>query len=95
MNLSLYEQETVINYNEAENTASVYTHNKALHRKLDKLAQERPGDCRRENTSREGKAVDYTLPKGWIRIHPPRTAATLTEEQKQKRREHLASMRNR
>ena len=94
MNLSLYEQETIINYNEADSTASVYTHNKTLIRKLDKLAQERPGDCHREKTSHDGKAVDFTIPKGWSRIHPPRVAAPLTEEQKQKRREHLASLRN-
>lgn len=48
MNLSLCEQETIINFNEAESTASVYTHNKTLIRKLDKLTQERPGDCHRE-----------------------------------------------
>ena len=37
MNLSLYEQETIINYNEEEATASIYTHNRALIRKLDKF----------------------------------------------------------
>lgn len=73
MELSRYEQETIINFNEADSTASVYTHNKALIRKLDKLAQDRPRECRRERTSREGRAVDFTIPKGWIRIHPPRT----------------------
>ena len=93
MNLSLYEQETVINYNEADSTASIYTHNRALRRKLDKLAQERPGDCHRQKTGREGQAADYTIPKGWVRIYPPRTAAPLTEEQKQRRREQLASIR--
>ena len=85
MNLSLYEQETIINFNEADSTASVYTHNKTLIRKLDKFAQERPGDCHRQKkTSHDGKAVDFTIPKGWIRIHPPRQ---LTPEQKEHRRE--------
>lgn len=36
-------------------------------------------------TARQMEAVDFTIPKGWIRIHPPRVAAPLTEEQKQKR----------
>lgn len=45
MDLTAYERETIIGYNEAEQTASVYTHNKALRRTLDKLAQERPEDC--------------------------------------------------
>ena len=40
MELTAYERETIINYNEGEPTASVYTHNRALRRTLDKLAQE-------------------------------------------------------
>ena len=60
MNLSLYEQETIINYNEAEKTAGVYTHNKALRCKLERLAQEHPEDCRLEKASHDGQAVDYT-----------------------------------
>ena len=75
MNLSLYEQETIINYNEADSTASVYTHNKTLIRKLDKLAQERPGDCHQEKTSHDGKAVDFTIPKSWVNVKPPRVAS--------------------
>lgn len=75
MNLSLYEQETIINYNEAETTASVCTHNRALIRKLDKLAQERPGDCHREKTSHDGKAVDFIIPKSWVKVSPPRVAS--------------------
>lgn len=83
MNLSLYEQETIINFNEADSTASVYTHNRALIRKLDKLAEERPGDCHREKTSHDGKAVDYIVPKAWVKIRPKRV---LTDEQKEERR---------
>ena len=75
MNLSLYEQETIINFNEADSTASVYTHNRALIRKLDKLAEERPGDCHREKTSHDGKAVDYIIPKAWVKIRPTRIAS--------------------
>ena len=75
MNLSLYEQETIINYNEAEKTAEIYTHNKALRRKLERLAQERPEDCRLEKGSHDGQAVDYTIPKAWISVKPPRVAS--------------------
>lgn len=84
MNLSLYEQETILNYNEVETTASVYTNNRTLIRKLDKLAQERPGDCHREKTSHDGKSVDFVIPKAWIKINPPRK---LTPEQRELRRE--------
>lgn len=94
MELSRYEQETIINYNEAEKIASVYTHNKALRRKLERLAEERPEDCRLIRTTRDGQAVEYEVPKEWLHIYPPRVAKPLTEEQKQQRREQLASIRN-
>ena len=75
MDLTAYERETIINYNEAEQTASVYTHNKTLRRTLDKLAQERPDDCHIDKVSHDGAATDYTVPKMWIKIRPPRIAS--------------------
>ena len=84
MELSRYEQETIINFNEADSTASVYTHNKALLRKLDKLAQDRPGDCHREKASHDGKAVDFIISKSWVRITPSRQ---LSDAEKAQRRE--------
>ena len=75
MELSLYERETIINYNEGEPTASVYTHNRALRRTLDKLAQERPEDCRVDRVGHEGDATDYIIPKAWVKIRPPRIAS--------------------
>ena len=35
MKLTRYEKETIINFNEAEATANIYTHNGGLIRKLD------------------------------------------------------------
>ena len=60
--LSRYEQETIINYNQEEQLASCYTHDKALIRKLDELAQKsssitviKTGDGVREyNSQRNG-----------------------------------------
>ena len=75
MNLSLFERETIINYNEGEPTASVYTHNRALRRTLDKLAQEHPEDCKVDRVSHEGAATDYIIPKAWVKIRPPRIAS--------------------
>ena len=77
--LTNYERETIINYNEADKTAGVYTHNKALRRKLERWAEERPGECRLKRVSREGDAVDYIIPKSWVRIYPPRQ---ISEEQR-------------
>lgn len=94
--LSNYERETIINFNEGEDTASIYTHNRGLLRKLERLAQERPKECRLGGAkfTHEGRAAEYYIPKGWIRVNPPRAAAPLTEEQKQQRREQLAKLRD-
>lgn len=70
MNLTRYEQETIINFNEEEKTASVYTHNGPLRRRLEQMAQERP-----KKTCHDGQAVEYYLPKSWIKIRPPRVAS--------------------
>ena len=75
MNLSLYEQETIINFNEEEKTANVYTHNRALRRKLELLAEQRPTECRMTKTSHDGQAVDFTIPKSWLKISPTRIAS--------------------
>ena len=42
MKLSLYEQETIILYNQAEATAEVYTHDPRLLEKLRRLADKYP-----------------------------------------------------
>ena len=39
------------------------------------LARDRPEDCRLVKVSHSGRAVDYTIPKSWIKIVPPRTAS--------------------
>lgn len=75
MELSLYERETIINFNEAEPTATVYTHNRALRRRLDELTQQRPEDCRVDRVGHDGVATDYTVPKTWVKIRTPRVAS--------------------
>ena len=72
------ERETIITYNEAEPTASVYTMNGALIRKLDGLAQTRPDDARRVKTYPDG-AQEYEVPKKWVKVNPPRV---YSEEQR-------------
>ena len=37
--------------------------------------EDRPEDCRLVKASRSGRAVDYTIPKSWIKIVPPRIAS--------------------
>lgn len=78
MKLSRLEQETIITYNEAEQTASIYSYNKAMHNKLERLEKERPEDCRVERVYPDG-VKEYQVPKAWIKVVPPRQ---LSEAQK-------------
>lgn len=84
MTLSRYEQETIVSFNEEEGEAGVYTHNKALLRKLKQLSEDRPAECKLERTSHNGQAADYIIPKAWVRITPTRI---LSEAEKEQRRE--------
>ena len=89
MNLSRIEQETIINYNEAETTAGVYTHNRAMLRKLEQLAAERPDECRLERRSHDGQAADYIIPKSWVKIRPTRI---MSEAERERLRERARNM---
>lgn len=77
MRLTKYEQETIINFNEEEKTASVFTHNSSLIRRLAEFA-EKSSDC---SLRRSGEGwAEYQIPKRWVRINMPRQ---YSEEQKQ------------
>ena len=78
MRISRLEQETIINFNEAESTATVYTHNGALVRKLEGLADQRPDEVKRGRVFPDG-GREYTIPKRWVKINASRI---LSEEQK-------------
>ena len=80
MKLTMLERETILNFNEAERDASVYTHNPALKRKLEQLTRERPDDCRLVRTIHDGEAVEYMIPKSWIKVKPPRVATQTQKE---------------
>lgn len=82
MTLSNYEKETIINFNEEEQTASVYTFNGALKRKLARLSEERPEECKLDQQHSTG-AVEYLIPKKWVKVNAP---PVLTEEQREKKR---------
>ena len=60
--LSKYEKETIINWNEAENLASVYTFNASLKRRLADFSRKYPLLCRLERSTPEG-SVTYVLDK--------------------------------
>lgn len=89
MSISRLEQETIINYNEEEKTATVYTFNRGLKAKLAKLAAERPEDCVLSEDYANGSQT-YTVPKRWIKVSPPRK---VSEEQKKAAAERMAAWR--
>lgn len=78
--LTKVERETIINFNEGERSAGIYTHNAALKRKLEQLAQDHPDDCHLTKASHDGEAMDYTIPKSWIKIRPPRVPSQAQKE---------------
>ena len=77
--LSKYEKETIINWNEAENLASIYTFNASLKRRLADFSRKYPLLCRLERSTPEG-SVTYVLDKSRlsIRLVPPYSEERLT-----------------
>lgn len=76
MVLSKYEQETVINYNNEEKLASIFTYDKTLMRKIDNKLSEYL-DIK---VVRRGESwAEYSLPKKWIKVGFPRQ---LSDEQR-------------
>lgn len=84
---SQYERETIINFNEEEKTASIYTFNQSLMKKLKKLAQDRPDECLLKLDGPED-AASFLVPKKWVHVKPP-AKYNLTDEQKQERAERM------
>lgn len=83
MRLTNIERETILNFNEGEEIASLYTYNKKLQNRFDKLAEEFPALVSRKD-NRHG-AVTYELPKKMmiLKIHRP-----LSEAERQRRSEY-------
>lgn len=78
MALSKYEQETIINFNEEEKTASIYTYNTKLRNKLADFAANSTDCC----LVKKGRIYsEYKVPKNWIKVQMPRQ---YSEEQRQK-----------
>ena len=85
MNLSKYEQETIILFNEAEKTATIETCNKGLQNRLDGFCSKSP-DIYRTNSTEPFKK--YVCPKRWVKVRMPRQ---LSDEQRQKLKERACA----
>lgn len=83
------EQETIINFNEAEPTATIYTHNGALTRKLEALADQRPAEVKRGRIFSDG-GREYIVPKRWVKVN---AGLILTQEERERRSERAKATR--
>jgi len=69
MALTNIERETIINFNDAEKTASVYTSNAAMIRRLNALCLVNAGV---HAVRADEYGTEYECPKVWIKIRPSR-----------------------
>lgn len=86
--LSSVEKETIIIFNEAENSATIETFNSKLKKRLQKLSEEYP-DVRKIEFNGSDGAERYEFPKAWIRINGPKK---LSDEERMRRSERMKSL---
>lgn len=85
--LTRWEQETVVNYNNEEKIATVYTADPVVQRKLDKLCEKYPEHYK--CTKEDSVAKWYSFEKKLVSFRPP---VILTEEQIERNRQQLAKI---
>ena len=91
-NLTKYEMETVVNYNAAEQTATVYTRDKSVMRRLDRLVADYPDIYKLLKQTDIDKT--YSMPKSYVTYRKPRTLSDKHREQARKRMSKLNSSDN-
>ncbi len=84
MKLSRYEQETIVNYNAGEQTATIYTRDKAVMRKLDTLVADFPNTYKMIKQDEVSKT--YSFPKSHVSYRKPRAVST---EQRERARQMM------
>jgi hypothetical protein len=82
--LSRYEQETIVNYNAGEQTATLYTRDKAVMRKLDTLVADFPDTYSLIGQDEVSKT--YSFPKSYISYRKSRAVST---EQRERARQMM------
>ncbi len=88
-NLSAYERETIIVYNQEEDGAEVFTYHRALQNKLNKLVGTNPDIT---ILRQDEECATYRVPKNWIKVSPPRQV-NYSDEQRAAMAERLAAAR--
>ena len=82
--MTKYEMETIVNFTEADDTASIYTYNVALKNKLERYAEKYPTLCKLTSQTEDGSRT-YEVPKKRLTIM---LTAPMSEERKEKLREN-------
>ena len=89
MKLTRYEQETIINYNAEDKTATLYTRDPAVMRKVDALVIDYPDTFKCVGETDIDKT--YEMPKSAVTYRKPRK---LSDEQRNAARERIMSINN-
>lgn len=92
INLSGFEKETIICFNESDKEASVFTFNKALIRKMQELEETHPDDVSFLGWTNDEQSGEWTFPKKWVKV---RGSKKMTEEQREIARANLKKAINR
>ncbi len=79
MKLTRYEQETILNYNAGEQTATLYTRDRAVMRKLGTLVVDFPNTY--SLTRQDEVSKTYSFPKSYVSYRKPRAVSTEQREQ--------------
>ena len=89
MRLTRYEQETIINFNAEDKTATLYTRDPAIIRKIDALVIEYPDTYKYIGETDIDKT--YEMPKSFVSYRKPRR---LSEEQREAARERAKALKS-
>ena len=89
MKLTRYEQETIINYNAGEKTATVYTRDPAVMRRIDSLVIEYPDTFKCIGETDIDKT--YEMPKSAVTYRKPRR---LSDEQREAAKKRMITLNN-
>lgn len=87
MYISREEQETIVNYNAAEQTATVYTRDKTVMRRLDALKDAYPDTYKLIGQTDIDKT--YEMPKSLINFRKPMSISAAQREAASKRMKHI------
>lgn len=90
-----FEKETSIFYNEADDTANIYTYNVGLMSRLDRLCESRADECKKHRViddSVDAVSKEFIVPKSWVVVRPPKKM-NLTEERRQELSERMKLLR--